>query len=79
MNFLDAVKMEIVDPPQQASAIGLPFVTHQGTLHFGGFTCQVYQLNTGQRIIDEKAVIAFMRFLESDESLPPRAGPPPSP
>ena len=37
----------------------LPFATHKGIVKIGSAELVVYQLNTGQRVIDEASLIEF--------------------
>lgn len=42
---------------------GLPYATHYGVLHIGELEFRVYQLNTGQRVIDAEDMRAFFEIL----------------
>lgn len=39
---------------------GVHYATHEGELHIEGFTLKVYQLNTGQRVIDANDFTSFL-------------------
>ena len=59
--MLDNVEWEAV----AAEPVGdLPYATHQGVLRFGEASLRVYQLNDGQRIIDEADLLDFFGISE---------------
>ena len=47
------IKGEINNP------MGLPIATHEGILSMLGYQLKVYQLDTGQRVIEEASLINF--------------------
>lgn len=51
-SLLDSLEWIALPPCDPGENDGLPFVTHQATLMVGPVLLRVYQLNTGQRIID---------------------------
>lgn len=48
------------DPPADTSS-GLPYATHAGAIVIGSKRIRVYQLNTGERIINAEDLEAFFR------------------
>lgn len=48
--LLDAVEWTALPPPSRDEA--LPYATHSGVLAIGEVRLKVYQLNTGERVID---------------------------
>ena len=58
MSFLENIKMEPVEC-ESHSDDGLPYVTHRGILLVCGVELEVFQLNTGQRIIEQHSLMRF--------------------
>jgi hypothetical protein len=59
---IDAVlePIEGVKPPES----GMPYATHKGVLELvPGLRMNCYRLNTGQSVIDEEGMRAFLEFL----------------
>lgn len=54
-------------PPPAGNPDGLPYPTHAGELRVGGHVLRVYQLNTGERVIDAGDVAAFFAPPLADE------------
>ena len=62
---IDAVlePIEGVKPPES----GMPYATHKGVLELvPGMRMNCYRLNTGQAVIDEDGLRAFLDFLGID-------------
>ena len=52
-----------IDCPHQ-SGNGMPYATHKGVLELvPGLRINCYRLNTGQAVIDEEGLGAFLEFL----------------
>lgn len=43
--------------PEPTEIDGLPYATHEGVLHIADIELRVYQLNTGERVIDEESLV----------------------
>lgn len=58
-----AAVLQPISNPQQ-SADGMPYATHKGVLELvPGLRMNCYRLNTGQSVIDEEGMRAFLEFL----------------
>ena len=61
-----AAVLQPISNPQQ-SADGMPYATHKGVLELvPGMRMNCYRLNTGQAVIDEDGLRAFLDFLGID-------------
>ncbi len=49
--FFDGVEWKPTGAVDDGS--GVPFATHEGVAHVGGSALKVFQLSTGQRVIDK--------------------------
>jgi hypothetical protein len=56
--LLDAVEWAALDEPDQIHP-GDVYATHEGLLVMGPYRFRVYQLNTGERVVDAYDVEAF--------------------
>ena len=61
--LLDAVKW--VETGSAADESGLPYATHTGVLRIFDIDIPVFQLNTGQRVIDGRAFEEMLEGLRS--------------
>ena len=70
--MLDQVEWkEIINPSEpELTPINddLPYATHMGVLDIGEFQFKVYQLNDGQRVIDEEDIKKFFGGEEENSS-----------
>lgn len=64
--LLDGLEWIPVEPPQSGGDSDLPFVTHSGKFSFEGCEFRVYQLNTGERIVDGEDVAEFLGTIERE-------------
>lgn len=65
--MLDAVPWVLVPKPpapEDPSLAALPYVTHQGVLRIAGLELRVYQLSSGDRVIDPEDFDAFLDAFE---------------
>ena len=53
------IPMTPIPQDAQGDGEGLPFATHQGLLKIGEAELLVYQLNTGQRVIEQSSLAKF--------------------
>ena len=60
---VEVLPMVAVPPPEE-NPDNLPFPTHEGEMRIGSFKLRVYQLNTGQRIINADDLNAFFGCTE---------------
>jgi hypothetical protein len=58
--ILDGLEWKPLTGEITADDSGLPYATHEGILRIGGAEFRVYQLNTGQRVIDEESLCRFL-------------------
>jgi hypothetical protein len=61
-HWLKSVKFHPVDRvPRETDLVpdNIPFVTHEGILKIGDVELKVYQLNTGQRVINSESFAAL--------------------
>lgn len=56
--LMDAVEWEVM-PPREPNPDGVPHVTHSGILDLAGFQFRVFQLSSGQRVLDAGDVEKF--------------------
>lgn len=56
--MLDAIEWKSIE--REGNIEGdLPYATHEGVLVIGGMSLRVYQLNTGERVIEEDDLVKF--------------------
>lgn len=49
----------------KAEADGVPYATHRGIIKIAGLELECFQLSTGDRIVTEESIVAFLRCLET--------------
>jgi hypothetical protein len=57
---LQQITWEPVSGVVETGDDGLPYVTHSGILRIGAFELQCFLLNTGERVIEQSALEAFL-------------------
>jgi hypothetical protein len=61
--LFDRVQWVALDQDALAHHDDVPYATHEGWLEIGDIRLHVYQLNTGDRVIEEESMQRFFRWL----------------
>lgn len=66
---IGAVLKPVEGAHENEDEYGMPYITHQGVLELiPGLRFKVYQLSTGERVLDKESMAAFLACLSGPEA-----------